>query len=217
MRAQHAPDNQNNETKDTARNDAFSDGVFAIVITLLTFQLAVPTLQETAASGGLLRALAAQWPTYAAFVISYLTILVMWVNHHRLMGMIYRTDHNFLILNGLLLLGVTIVPFTTALLASYINQPDAPIASALYSGLLLLIALMYQAFWAYAARGRRLIGAGVPQREVDAVFRQYCFGPLLYGATVLLSFVSVPLSVLIVFGLAVYFVLPLGRRTDADL
>lgn len=196
--------------KDTGRLDAFSDGVIGIAMTLLVIELHVPNAEEAAAAGGLGAVLLANWPSYFAFIVSFLTILIMWINHHRLTKMIYALDHSLLVLNGLLLMGITLVPFSTALLADYLREPDAPLASAVYSGVLFAIAIFYQTFWSYAARKRRLIGSDIDQKSVDAVFRQYRIGPLFYLSTLILSFISVPVSVLIVFGLAVYFALPLG-------
>src|SRR5262245_58066326 len=103
------------EVKETARIEAFSDGVFAIAITLLVLDMKVPGSKDLPADVRLISVLGRQWPTYLAYVTSFLTILIMWVNHHRLFQHIKRTDNPFLMLNGLLLMGVTIVPFPTGL------------------------------------------------------------------------------------------------------
>ena len=105
---------------DTARIEAFSDGVFAIAITLLVLDLKVP--RELHEGQTLTSALAHQWPAYVAFVTSFLTILVMWINHHRMFTLIGRADDRLLIFNGLLLLGITVVPFPTSLVAEYLGQ-----------------------------------------------------------------------------------------------
>src|SRR5262245_38427492 len=96
-------------TNETARIEAFSDGVFAIAITLLVLDLKVP--KEAGHDLSLASALAAQWPAYLAFVTSFLTILVMWINHHRMFTLIGRSDDRLLVYNGLLLMGVTLVLF----------------------------------------------------------------------------------------------------------
>jgi uncharacterized membrane protein len=100
---------------DTARTEAFSDGVFAIAITLLVLDIKVP--HDLPENTSLLRALLNQWPIYMAFLTSFATIGIMWLNHHRMFRYIRRVDHWFLVLNGLLLLGVTFVPFPTSLAA----------------------------------------------------------------------------------------------------
>jgi len=102
----------------TSRLEAFSDGVFAIAITLLILEIKVP---PPGAAGELGPALARLWPSYLALVTSFANVGVMWINHHRLFGLIERTDEGLLGLNLLLLLGVTLVPFPTALLAEHLR------------------------------------------------------------------------------------------------
>src|SRR5213593_915772 len=99
-------------SSETSRIEAFSDGVFAIAITLLILDVHVPTISQ----GNLGSALTRQWPTYVAYLISFSFIGIMWVNHHRLFNHIRRSDNGLLFSNLLLLLGVTIVPFPTSLL-----------------------------------------------------------------------------------------------------
>src|SRR5437867_1950508 len=98
------------EEKETGRIEAFSDGVFAIAVTLLVLELQVPQLGEEASSSELWSALLSRWPSYAAYLVSFATILIVWVNHHRLFTIIRRSDSRFLFLNGALLLMVTIIP-----------------------------------------------------------------------------------------------------------
>src|SRR5258708_1916094 len=105
---------------DTARIEAFSDGVFAIAITLLVLDIKVPHLSNSGRT--LASALVAMWPTYLAFVTSFMTILIMWINNHRMFTLIGRADDRLMFFNGLLLLGVTIVPFPTALVAEYLRH-----------------------------------------------------------------------------------------------
>src|SRR5438270_13814781 len=100
-------------SSETSRIEAFSDGVFAIAITLLILDVHVPTISQ----GPLGAALRRQWPTYIAYLISFAFIGIMWVNHHRLFNHIRRSDNGLMFLNLLLLLGVSAVPFPTALLA----------------------------------------------------------------------------------------------------
>jgi uncharacterized membrane protein len=104
------------EAKETGRLEAFSDGVFAIAITLLILEIKVPHAQELGPGTGLGAALLRLWPSYLAFVTSFATILGMWVHHHRLFTHIRRIDHTFLFWNGLLLFLVTVVPFPTGAL-----------------------------------------------------------------------------------------------------
>jgi uncharacterized membrane protein len=199
--------------KETGRVEAFSDGVFAIAITLLVLELKVPK----AAPGGLLASLFQQWPTCLAYLTSFVTILVMWVNHHEIFNHIRRTSVAFLFLNGLLLLFVTVVPFPTSLVSDHLLSPDAPAAAAIYAGTYFLIALSFNALWLYASRGRRLIGPGSDQRHIDAITRNYRFGPVFYFAAFLLSFFWVAASLLLCLALALFFAVTASVRKDPDL
>jgi uncharacterized membrane protein len=193
---------------ETARLEAFSDGVFAVAITLLVLDLKVPKVAEVAGRGGLLAALLGQWPAFLAYVTSFLTILVMWVNHHTLFTHIRRSNHPFLYLNGMLLLLVSCVPFTTSLLAEHIRAPEASrTAAAVYAGNFVLLAVVFNLLWRYASRGNRLLAPDASAAAVAAITRQYGFGPPLYLLAFALAFVSVPASVGICMALAAFFTL----------
>lgn len=198
--------------KETGRIEAFSDGVFAIAITLLVLDLKVPRLNEQT-QGTLLRALAKEWPTYLAFVTSFLTILVMWINHHRLFREIKKSDHLFLILNGLLLMGITVVPFPTSLLAEYIESNEARIAAMIYSGTFVLIAIFFNLLWRYASgRDGRLLGPDHDERVVRGITEQYRFGPLMYVAIVIVAYFSAIISFVLCLLLAVFFAIPKNAK-----
>lgn len=109
------------------RLEAFSDGVFAIAITLLILEIKVPHAEH-----GLWSGLAALWPSYVAFLMSFVVVLIMWVSHHQMLGMIDRVNYRILFANGLLLLTVTFVPFPTAVLAEHLGTPEAKSAVAFY-------------------------------------------------------------------------------------
>jgi uncharacterized membrane protein len=197
--------------KETGRLEAFSDGVFAIGMTLLVLDFKVPKPAELPAgpgpfgTHGLLAALVAQWPTLLAYLTSFATILVMWVNHHLLFGLIRRTDHLFLYLNGLLLLCVTFVPFPTALLAAYFERRGATAAAALYSATFFVIAVIFNLLWRYASRGRRLLDRAAPAAVIAEIDRSYRFGPPLYALAFALAFLNLTASVVTCLGLAGFF------------
>jgi len=196
------------EEKETGRIEAFSDGIFGIAVTLLILDITVPKASSVRGKTTLLRVLVSEWPIYLAYLNSFITVLIMWMNHHKLFRHIRRSDHMFMLYNGLLLMGVTFVPFPTAVLAEFINTPDARTAAALYSGSYLAIAIMFYVLWHYAARGHRLLARNHNRESVAAISRQYRFGPILYLIAFLLSFVSVWASVGMCAGLAVFFALP---------
>ena len=194
------------EARETARVEAFSDGVFAVAATLLVLDLKVP--HDVAGGHDLVRALAAQWPAYLAFVTSFAFIGIMWINHHRLFTLIRRSDNLLLIFNGLLLLGVTVVPFVTAIVAEYIPRDGADIAAAVYSGTYTVVAVFFNFLWRHASHRNRLLDRKADPGMIDAITRGYRFGPLLYLVTFVLAFVSVPASLAMNLALAIFFALP---------
>jgi len=121
------------EEKGTGRIEAFSDGVFAIAIALLALELKKPHSVEGGAEG-LVRSLVNQWPSYLSFVTSFCTILIMWGNHHEVFRLVRRANTGFMLANGFLLMLVTVVPFTTALLSDYLTKAGAVVACAVYRG-----------------------------------------------------------------------------------
>ena len=188
--------------KETGRLEAFSDGVFAIAITLLILDLKVP--HNATGEKSLLGLLADQWKVYVAYLMSFSVILVMWVNHHRIFSLLRRTDQPFLFWNGLLLMFICIVPFPTSLLAEYFDTPAARTAAAVYAGHGFLIALAFQGVWRHAIHGRRLLAAGT-EAEVARLTAQYRFGPLMYVIAFGLAFVSAYISAGLCLLFAVFF------------
>jgi uncharacterized membrane protein len=190
---------------ETGRVEAFSDGVFAIAITLLILEIKIPKPSDGALGNQLLR----QWPSYFAFLISFAFIGVMWINHHRLFTHIKRCNNTLMILNLLLLLGVTIVPFPTAVLASHIGFPDQRTAALLYNGVYVFIAIIFNLLWRYAvSRNHHLLGKEVDKENVGRISKQYAFGPLLYLFCAALAWISVPASLGANVLLATFFALP---------
>jgi len=196
-------------SNDTARIEAFSDGVFAIAITLLVLDLKVP--RELHEGQTLTAALADQWPAYVAFVTSFLTILVMWINHHRMFTLIGRADDRLLIFNGLLLLGITVVPFPTSLVAEYLGHDGQRTAALVYNGTFIAIAICFNLLWHCAASNSRLLNSDASPSAAQAITNSYRFGPLVYGVAFALALVSVKASLALNLGLALFFALPNER------
>ncbi len=193
---------------DTARVEAFSDGVFAIAITLLILEIKVPGPGRGVLASQLLR----QWPSYASFLISFAFIGIMWINHHRLFTHIRRCNDLLLVFNLLLLLGVTAVPFPTAVLAAHLGQPDERTAALLFNLTYFVIAIFFNLLWRYASHERRrLLGSDADRAAVERITRQYAFGPLMYLACVLLVWVSVFASLLLNLSLACFFAVSPNR------
>ncbi len=198
--------------RDTGRVEAFSDGVFAVAATLLVLNLQPPDLKGNT----LLSQLLLMGPKLVVYAISFGFILIMWINHHNMLRLIRGTDHNFLLLNGLLLLLVTLVPFTTALLFRY-PASDQSTAAAVYSANYFLIALAFNFVWWYATWHGRLLNVNVDMGAVRTTNRRYRLGPLYYLICVALAFVSVPLSLAANTTLAVFFAWPHSIHTSEDL
>jgi uncharacterized membrane protein len=199
-------------TNETARIEAFSDGVFAVAITLLIFQIHVPPHEPP---GGLRVALIDLWPSYLAFLASFMTIGVMWLNHHRLFNMITKKQDGLILLNLLLLLVITWLPFPTALLAEHLRGPhaDQQTAGLVYATSLFAIAIVFNVLWRYAIR----IGAVGDHTNVVGISRQYAIGPILYAVLVVIAYFSADWCLVISALYALYFALPpslLRRRTE---
>jgi uncharacterized membrane protein len=206
------------DDKETGRVEAFSDGVFAVAITLLVLNIhglnnpANPPPDFGSHSILTLSALLrGQWPTYLAFATSFATIGVMWINHHRLFTHIKHVDTNLFALNLFLLFVIVFIPFPTALLASYITHPEDHLAALLYSATGIVLAISFSLLWRYASHKNRLLGENVDQEAVQAITNQYRLGPLFYVLAFVLAFIYVPASVVLTLLLALFFALP-GRR-----
>jgi len=149
----------------TERLEAFSDGVFAIATTLLVLDLKTPEMARVTPAA-LADALAHQWPRYLTLVFSFVTILIIWVYHHRLFQSVRRAGTTLLLTNGLLLLLVTLIPFPTSLVGRYLTTPGAPVACAAYAGFFVLIDSAYSLLWWVVYRqetGGRVGGAPLPK------------------------------------------------------
>ncbi len=167
-------------------------------------------------SGSLSRQLLQQWPSYASFVISFAFIGIMWINHHRLFTHIRRSDDLLLVFNLLLLMGVTSVPFPTAVLAAHLDGPDQRTAAALFNSTYLVIALLFNVLWRHASSGRRrLLSSDIDAAAVKRITRQYSVGPLLYLVCLALVWVNVSASLLLNLALAGLFALSPTRLAGA--
>jgi uncharacterized membrane protein len=169
----------------TARVEAFSDGVFAIAITLLILEIHAP---DAGAAAGLWAGLMALWPSYVAFLLSFFVVLIMWVNHHELMRLVRVVTYPLLFANGVLLLTVTFVPFPTAVLARYLATAEAKVAVAFYCGTFVINSLAWGLVFSTMVRGR-LFHAGVDAGTIERVRRAYVMGPLVYLAATLIALV----------------------------
>jgi uncharacterized membrane protein len=184
----------------TTRLEAFSDGVFAIAATLLVLEIGVH-----AANGAQLeRELRRIWPSYLAYVTSFLTIGIIWINHHHNMRAIERPDRTFMFINLLLLLDVAFIPFPTKLVADYLRRSGESTAVIAYAATLLVMSVLYTIWWRYARSGRRLIAPTVSE-ELRAIDRGFAPGLPLYALVFALAFFSTLAAVILTLALAAFY------------
>jgi uncharacterized membrane protein len=193
---------------ETSRIEAFSDGVFAIAITLLIIEIHIPGREHAETLGHELLRL---WPSYLAYLTSFLTIGVMWVNHHYVFSFIDRADRTLMFLNTLLLMMIAFVPFPTAVLAEFIQTGGARAGAVLYGATMTLTAIVFFAWWKYLSAERRLIAAHVADEEIADVTKAYTPGTLLYGGATLLAFLSPWVSAALYLVIALFYALPLAE------
>jgi uncharacterized membrane protein len=189
---------------DTGRLESFSDGVFAVAITILVFNL-LPIADATAHNLNA-HELARHWPAYFAYVVSFLTIGIMWLNHHTMLSAVSRVDRVVLVLNLLLLMGVVAIPFPTALIADHLNGSTAGRAAAVTYGLVMIaIGFGFGALWVYLAAHQRELGARRRLRTPRMSTVRFTAGNAGYiGGTIIAAFA--PVAALVIFGLlAVYY------------
>ncbi len=183
----------------TGRVEAFSDGVFAIAITLLILTVSVP-----ARHGPLGHELLRLWPSYLAYAVSFLTIGIMWVNHHALFRHFARADRPLLFLNILLLMLIAFVPFPTAVAAEFARSDSERRAAALlYGSTLTLTAVLFIGLWLYGSR--RLLRPDADRREVTGITRSYLPGVPMYGGSTLIAFASPIASLLLYAAIALFY------------
>jgi uncharacterized membrane protein len=205
FRKRIAPQSENTE-RDTARLEAFSDGVFAIAITLLILEIDVP---EYEAGHSLWRSLADLWPSYFGYAVSFLVIGIMWVNHHNVFRIIRRIDHWMLVFNLLLLFCVAFIPFPTAVLAAHIDQPDESTAVVFYAAAFVVTAIMFNLQWRYPTQHATwLLEPNADPRVIASITRRYALGPLIYLAAAIIGWFFPNAGLIGLAIIAVLFLIP---------
>jgi len=188
-------------TTETARLEAFSDGVLAIAITLLVLDIRIPADAQNFG-----HALVSEWPHYLAYITAFLSIAVMWANHHDLFRIIDKTDRGLMLANAFLLATIAFLPFPTSVLAEGMTKSGSNRQAALlaYGATMVVIALAFNVLWRYV-RLRDLLRDDLPAAAVASIDRAYFFAPIMYGAGMLLSFFDAWLSIAVWIGLAVFW------------
>jgi uncharacterized membrane protein len=200
----------------TNRLESFSDGVIAVAITLLVLGITVPN-PDAHPHRSLLHELARAWPQYAAYVVSFLTIGIIWINHHAMINRLRDADHPILILNLLLLMSIGILPFATELMATYLRHPNGEVAAAVvYSGSLLLMSVCFAALNRHILLVKaHMLSSELPLEQRRQILRRSVTGLIPYALATALAFVSAYLTLFICAAIAVYYALPLASGTRA--
>jgi uncharacterized membrane protein len=186
---------------DTRRAEAFSDGVFAVAITVLVFNLLEITLGKHP-----YRSLTDAWPQYFAYVVSFLSIGIMWMNHHTMFAHITRVDRPVLVLNLFLLLGIVAIPWPTALVADHLRKPGGAAAAVTYGLIMILISIGFAGLWIYTVRHAEKLGGRVEPETLRRSIPRFTGGLLAYVAGTIIAAAGLPVAALIIYGvLAVYY------------
>jgi uncharacterized membrane protein len=188
----------------TTRLETFADGVFAIAATLLILNVDAQVGEQSGAIGHRLLEI---WPSYIAYAVSFVTIGIIWSNHHTVMNQLGRVNRTFLLQNVFLLLCVAFLPFPTRLVAEHVRGGDELQPAALaYGGTMTVMAVCYITLWLYASHGRRLLRDDADARTVSGITRSYLPGTPLYLAATLLALASPIASVAVYAAIALFYV-----------
>jgi uncharacterized membrane protein len=196
-----------------SRLESFSDGVIAVAITLLVLDIHVPSPN----SGHLGHELVHMWPTYAAYVTSFLTIGIIWINHHWMIRRLGEADRTILILNLLLLLSIGVLPFGTSLMATYLRADQGQsLAAAIYSGLLLVMAIAFATLNRHILfRKAHLLRSQIPAERRRQILVRSIAGLIPYAVATALAAVSADLTLIICAAVAVFYSLPIASGGEA--
>jgi uncharacterized membrane protein len=190
------------------RLESFSDGVIAVAITLLVLDIHVPAPD----TGSLGHELARQWPQYAAYVVSFVTIGIIWVNHHWMISRLAQTDRTILLLNLLLLLCIGLLPFGTSLMAEYLRADQGQsLAAAIYSGLLLLMSIAFATLNRHILFHKaHLLSEPIPEARRRQILLRGVVGLLPYVLATALAPVSADITLIICAAVAIFYTLPIA-------
>jgi uncharacterized membrane protein len=190
-----------------ARLEAFSDGVIAVAITLLALDLHVP---NPAGAGTLAHNLGAQWPNYAAYVVSFLTIGIIWINHHAMLRRVVSVDHAILLHNLLLLMTIVVLPFSTALMAEYLKASHGQkLAAGVWSGSFLVMSIAFFTMQRHLLIAKRhLLHEHLTPELRSWVLRRNAVGLMPYAIATAAALISPYLTLAICAAVAVFYALP---------
>ena len=198
------------QTYGTGRVEAFTDGVIAVALTLLVLDLRVP---EPVAGGSLAHRLGELWPNYLAYVISFLAIGIMWINHHSMMRRLRAVDHAAMVLNLVLLLCIAGLPFTTSLFATYLQAPSGGhLAAVIYAGSFLVTSVVFLSLqWLLVARRPHLLREPLTSSQQRAILLRGTFAVPVYLVAALVGLLTPYLTLAVCIVLGLFYLVPSGR------
>ncbi len=194
------------------RLEAFSDGVIAVAITLLALNLSVPAPPRT----DLAHALAQEWPQYAAYATSFITIGIIWINHHVVIARLRETDHMILTLNLFLLLWIAELPFATNLMATYLKESNGEnLAAAVYAGSFLMMSITFAALNRHILFLKsHLLVTPLPEDRRRKIFSRFIVGLVPYALATVLALVSPYITLIICAAIAAFYALPIASGSE---
>lgn len=191
------------------RTEAFSDGVFAIAITLLVIEVRVPSDADVEHAGTLWRALAHAWPSYLSYLATFLTVAVIWLNHHAVFAKIARLDRTLQWWNLLLLLAVAFTPFPNALVAEHLREglftEPARTATAVYALVFTASTVPWLFIWSHLAHHPELLAGRYTSGYARAERRRSAVGVLFYGLGIVVALLAPLVAVLLFLASAVFY------------
>lgn len=193
----------------TSRVESFSDGVIAVAATLLVLNVTVPIVGPHASLG---QKLGHQWPEYVAYAVSFITIGIIWINHHVVFSRLRTADHAVLMLNLLLLLWIALIPFATSLMTQYLRLGHGQyLAAAVYAGTFLLMSISFAALnWFILFRRTALLEAELSFDERRTIITRFVTGIVPYAVAAALAPVSPYITLAICGAIAAFYALPVA-------
>jgi uncharacterized membrane protein len=198
----------------TNRLEAFSDGVIAVAVTLLVIDIHVPA---STPGHTLAHQLLHQWPSYAAYATSFISIGIVWINHHAMISRLREADHMILVLNLLLLMSIGLLPFVTALMASYLRHPHGEqLAAGVYAGGFLVMSVAFLALNRHILLGKaHLLEPQLPEERRRRILKRSASGFVPYVLALALAPVNAYATIAICGAIAIFYSLPLASGYEA--
>jgi uncharacterized membrane protein len=196
-----------------SRLESFSDGVLAVAITLLVLDLRVPSPATTSHLG---RALVHQWPVYLAYVTSFITIGIIWINHHAMVRRLRQVDHTILVLNLFLLMSIGVLPFATSLMSAYLKEGHGEhLAAAIYAGAFLVMSILFVILNRHILFPKsHLLEPPLSEERRRRIIQRGATGLAPYVLATALAAVSPYVTIGICAGVAVFYALPVASGSE---